>query len=180
MRIIYSAIIQREIKRTGDEDAGFRWLLKLDANTKTYAADPTQLYLKIAREEGLVTLWNLPDIILQARINGYPFGYVIPRSGTPLITDCIAIVRGTRHPEEAARFYEFVTSRESMVQQAMKFARIPTRSDIPVRELPEWISTLHLTGMEIDWTALETDEKDWMKKWDEEIKGSGSHPPPHQ
>jgi iron(III) transport system substrate-binding protein len=173
MRIIYASLIQQEERRTGKVDAGFEWLLRLDANTKGYAADPTQLYLKIAREEGLLTLWNLPDVLLQVQANGYPFGYKIPRSGTPLIVDCIAIVRGTRQRDEAERFLEFVTSKEALIRQATGFGRIPARHDIPSTELPDWISSLNLKPMDVDWPSLEHHEREWMKRWDEQVKGQG-------
>jgi len=173
MRTIFSAIIQREHKRTGDPEAGFRWLLKLDANTKTYAADPTQLYLKIAREEGVISLWNLTDVVFQSRVNGYPFGYVFPASGTPLITDCVGIVRGTGNREDAVRALECVTSIESAIKYATEFFRIPTRSDIPSSELPEWMRELSIKPMEIDWVEVEEKEKEWMKKWEDQVKGRG-------
>jgi hypothetical protein len=66
-----------------------------------------------------------------------------------------------------------------MARQARLFARIPTRRDIPAQDLPEWISALHLAGMDIDWVSLEANEKAWMKKWDEQVKGAGSHPATH-
>ena len=178
MRIIFCSLIQREARTHGSVDAGFAWLRRLDANTKDYTADPTQLYLKIAREEGEVTLWNLPDVILQSRINHYPFGYVIPSSGTPLIVDCIAIVRGSPHRAEAERFYEFVTSKQALIEQARDFGRIPARQDIPANELPEWIGKLHLTPMDVDWQSLETNEKAWMQRWDEQVKGKGDSQSP--
>jgi iron(III) transport system substrate-binding protein len=173
MRIIFSALIEREISRTGDSTAGFMWLRKLDANTKTYVADPTQLYLRVARQEAPLTVWDLPDVQLQVETNHYPFGYVIPSSGTPLVTDCIAIVKGTKHPEPARAFYEFVTSQESMIRQATGFYRIPTRKDIPASSLPQWISKLTLRPMQVNWRAIALREKDWMKEWDEQVKGSG-------
>jgi iron(III) transport system substrate-binding protein len=173
MRIIFCAIIQREIARTGDSTAGFRWLQRLDANTKTYVADPTQLYLRVARQEAPLTVWDLPDVQLQVETNHYPFGYVIPASGTPLVTDCIAIVRGAKHPDQARAFYEFVTSKQSMIRQAAGFYRIPTRRDIPASSLPNWISALTLRPMEVDWKNLALHEKEWMKEWDEQVKGSG-------
>ncbi|MBI5472121.1 MAG: extracellular solute-binding protein [Ignavibacteriae bacterium] len=173
MRIIFSSLIQREKARTGSVDAGFEWLKRLDANTKTYAADPTQLYLKIAREEGVVTLWNLPDVVIQTKINGYPFGYVIPKSGTPTITDCIAIVRGTQQRQAAEAFYEFVTSKAAMLQQAQEFYRIPSRTDLERKDLPEWIRSIEVVPMKINWQDLERNEKAWMKRWDEEVKGKG-------
>jgi iron(III) transport system substrate-binding protein len=173
MRTIFSALIARETDRTGSEDSAFAWLRRLDANTKAYVADPTQLYLRIAREEGAVTLWNLPDVIMQRRINSYPFAYVLPSSGTPLVTDGIAVVRGTRAREEAVRFCEFVTSVESMVSQAEQFGRIPARTDIPAERLPAWVRDLSLEPMALDWERLLASEQRWMKRWDEEVKGKG-------
>jgi len=52
MRAIYSAMIYRFYKKTGKTDEGYEWLKKLDANTKSYAANPTILNQKLAREKG--------------------------------------------------------------------------------------------------------------------------------
>ncbi len=174
MRMLFCALIQREIDRTGDSTAGFRWLQRLDRNTKTYAADPTQLYLKVAREEGAVSVWDLPDIVIQVQVHGYPFGYVVPRSGTPLVTDCIAIIRGTKNRQEAERFYEFVTSREAMIDQARQFFRIPTRSDISAADLPAWMDSLQLRPMNVDWQRIAGREQSWMNAWEEHVRGTGS------
>jgi iron(III) transport system substrate-binding protein len=174
MRTIFAALIQREAGRKGSTGDGFAWLARLDANTKTYTSDPTQLYLRIAREEGSLTLWDLPDVIIQRDVHGYPFGYVIPASGTPMIVDGIAIVRGTKRFQEAARFYEFVTSRESMLRQAREFYRIPARQDIEAGLLPEWLRTLRLKPMPVDWNSIAAHEKEWMRRWDETVKGRGS------
>jgi iron(III) transport system substrate-binding protein len=173
MRTIFGAIIMREQERHGSIEAGFSWLRRLDANTKTYTADPVQMYLKIAREEGLVSLWDLPDVVIQIQHNNYPFGFILPRSGTPMITDCIALVRGTKHREEAIRFYEFVTSVSSLVRQANEFSRIPARTDIPHQDLPAWLDTLHIQPMNIDWDTLGAHERGWMTRWSDEVKGKG-------
>lgn len=173
MRTIFSALIAREIGRGGTVESGLAWLQRLDANTKSYASDPTQLYLKIAREEGLVTVWDLPDVMIQVQSNNYPFGYVLPASGTPVITDAIAIVRGAKHPAEGERFYEFVTTRASMLRQAREFARIPTRTDIPPEELPGWIASLRIVPLAVNFDTLAVREKEWMSLWDERVRGRG-------
>lgn len=173
MRIIFSSMILRERERRGGTASGFDWLRKLDANTKTYSADPTQLYIAIAREEGLVTLWDLPDVMLQVESHHYPFAYVLPASGTPVITDGIALIHGAKHPEEAKQFYEFVTSRESMTRQAREFFRIPARSDIPRSDLPPWMQAIAIRALPVDFDTLEVCEKVWMKKWDEDVRGRG-------
>ncbi len=171
MRIIYSALIQRAGRLSGrGPESGFAWLLALDANTKDYTADPTQLYIRIAREEGALTLWNLPDVIIQREVNKYPFSFVVPASGTPMIVDGIAIVRGTALKEEAIRFYEFVTSREALEIQGEKYYRIPARSDV---QKPAWLGAVALQQMDVDWGEIAVSEKDWMKRWDETVKGQG-------
>jgi iron(III) transport system substrate-binding protein len=173
MRIIFSALIQRGAGDTGRIEDGMAWLGALDANTKSYVADPTQLYLKIAREDGVLSLWNLPDVIIQKELNGYPFGFRIPESGTPLIIDCIAIVRGTKHFDAAVRFYEYVTSRESLLRQAREFYRIPARQDMDRKSFPEWLKDLQFPPMSLDWDAIQRNEQEWMRYWDQNVKGRG-------
>lgn len=170
MRTIYGALILRQ----PDPEAGFRWLARLDRNVKTYTADPTQLYLRLARGEGDVTLWNLPDIQLQSDRNGYPFDYIYPASGSPVLTDAIAIVAGSRNAEAARAYYEFVTSDSAVVDQAHTFYRIPVRNDIESSLLPEWMHQEELVSMPVDWDRLGREGGDWMLRWDEEIKGRGA------
>jgi iron(III) transport system substrate-binding protein len=173
MRMMFTAIMEREFRRTGTVEAGLRWLRALDANTRAYAADPTQLYLKIAREEGDVSIWDLPDVVIQAREHGYPFGYIVPATGTPVITDGIGLIKGARHRAAAISFYEYVTSQECAILQAARFFRIPARNDIPTSSLPDWISGLRVTPMDVDWRALSLKEQEWMRLWDEQVKGRG-------
>lgn len=171
MRVIFSAMIERSLKNTGSEEAGWEWLRKLDANTSDYAADPTQMYGKLGGNNQAVTLWNMPDIILQKEKNNYPFGYVFPQSGTVVLTDGIAIVKGTKNLELAKEFYEFVTSPENLLIQAEKYHRIPARTDLPKEKLPKWISEADYTALDLDWDLIAEREAEWMKKWDAEIKG---------
>lgn len=169
MRTIFGAMIMRQ---PSVED-GYAWLARLDVNTRSYAADPTQLYLKLAREEGAVTLWNMPDTDLQIRDNGYPFGYRVPSSGTPLLTEGIALVKGGPSKERAIAFYEFVTGREALVRQANEFHRMPARTDLDPDLLPDWIKSVEIRSLDIDWDRLDQEGATWMQYWDEHIKGRG-------
>lgn len=169
MRTIFGAMILRQ----PDVEAGYAWLARLDRNVETYAADPTQLYLKLAREEGDVTLWNMPDTYIQSQDNGYPFGYIAPASGTPVLTDGIALVAGGPQPARARAFYEFVTSDSALVDQAHRFYRIPVRNTLADTELPEWMTGVDIEPMEMDWERLSREGPEWMQYWDENIKGRG-------
>ncbi len=172
MRAIFVAMILRQMQKTGRVEDGFEWLRQLDANTRSYAADPTMLYLKLARGEGDVTLWNMPDIMLQRSLYNYPFDYIIPRSGTVVVTDCIALVKGAKQPELAKAFYEFVTSKEALIRQAHEFYRIPARRDIPREKLPEWMRA-PIKVLPLDWELFAEKETEWMEYWNQHIRSRG-------
>lgn len=165
MQAIFAAMILRQ----PNEDAGFAWLKKLDAQTKTYTADPTQLYLKLARGEGDLTLWDMPDIALQKK-KGNPFAIVFPPNETPVVVDGIALIKGGKNEALAQQFYEFVTSQDAMIEQANELFRIPARTDIAPEKLPSWIKETPILPMKMDWKRVHEKSKAWMKRWDETVK----------
>ena len=95
--------------------------------------------------------------------------YAVPASGTPVITDGIAIIRGAPNPEEAKRFYEFVTTPESPAYAATKYYRIPVRTDLDRAQLPGWMNE-PFTRLEMDWELLRKNGGDWLRYWDTEIR----------
>ena len=170
MRAIWSAMIVRQ----PTEEAGFEWLARLDENTKGYAANPTALYTDLARGVADVTLWNMPDTYLQADENNYPFRFIVPESGTPVLVDGIAIPARAPQPEWGERFVEFVTTQEALLDQARRFYRIPARTDIPRDSLPDWIAETPIRAMDLDWAELAANEQAWMDRWEAEVKGRGA------
>ena len=171
MKTIYGAMVLR----AESVDAGFDWLRKLDKqNAGRYAATPLIMYQEIKGNAGDLTLWNMPDAFLQ-RKNGYPFDFVVPESGTPVVVEGIAMVNGGPNPEAAKKFYEFVTSTESLIRQAEEFDRIPVqRSDLDESKLPEWMTRQPIKAMEIDWPDFAVKSTEWITKWKNEIRGSGA------
>jgi iron(III) transport system substrate-binding protein len=171
MRAIFGAMIWRFYKETNSPAGGYDWLRKLDANVHEYTADGTLLMQKLARGEGAITLWNMPDVVInREKKNLKSIAYLIPRSGTPVITDGIAIVRGAPHEEEARRFYEFVNTPESLIYAAQTYYRIPTRTDLDRSQLPAWMNE-PFTRMQMNWELLRTEGNEWMRYWDREIRG---------
>jgi iron(III) transport system substrate-binding protein len=170
MRVIFGAMIWRYYKDSGSPDKGYEWLRKLDANVHEYTPDGTLLMQKLARREGLVSLWDMPDVRLFKEQKGLPVAYAVPASGTPVVTDGIAIIRGAANEEEARRFYEFVTTPESLVYAAKKYYRIPVRTDLDRAQLPAWMNE-PFTRLPLDWDLLRKEGGEWLRYWDTEIRG---------
>jgi iron(III) transport system substrate-binding protein len=173
MRTIFSAMIYRQ---NGGEppDAGYAWLKKLDANTVTYAANPDDMYFKIDRGVGTVTLWNLQDALIQPLKNKRPWSYVIASSGVPILIDGVGIVNNPRMKRAAEDFQNFLLEPKLQAQLAKDFYQIPA-IEVPDADKPEWLSKLDLKEMKIDWNLMGQKEKEWVEYWSKNIKGKGGN-----
>jgi iron(III) transport system substrate-binding protein len=174
MRTIFGMIMYRGLEASGDTATGYDWLRRLDAQTKEYVLNPAILYQKLARQEGLITLWNLPDV-LRAKDKGFPLDYVLPASGTPILVDGIALIKGAKRLELAAEFVDYVGSIEGQLVAARLAFRNLTRTDIPEDSLPAWLIHVNsqLEPMDLDWLLMEERGREWMRYWDNHIRGTG-------
>jgi iron(III) transport system substrate-binding protein len=175
MRAVFGFIIERGLTQTGDTGAGFAWLRRLDGQTKVYEQNPALVSEKIARQEGLVTVWDLPDVLISRR-RGMPIGYVFPKSGTVAIEDEIAVVRGTKHLAAARAFVDFAGSPEMQLAAAREVYRLPARVDLPTDSLPDWVRDVRhrMVVADVDWNLLAEHGPDWMRWWDQHVRGTGS------
>jgi iron(III) transport system substrate-binding protein len=171
MRAVWGMIIERGLQQTHDTAAGFQWLRRLDAQTKEYVLNGPLLDQKIVRQEGLVTIWDLPDILLSRR-DGLPLGYVFPKSGTPVIEDAIGVVRNARHGAQARAFVEYVGSVAAQLAATREAYRLPARLDVPVDSLPPWAREVRrvMKVADVDWDLLAERGADWMRYWDQTVR----------
>jgi iron(III) transport system substrate-binding protein len=174
MRAIWGLVLERSINATGDTGQGMAWLRRLDGQTKAYTLNPAILNARLARAEGLVTLWDLPDILI-SRSKGMPFDYTFPRSGTVVIDDAIGLVRGCRHPEAARAFIDFVGSEDGQLLAAERVFRLPARRDLPPDRVPAWVAGVEreMVVAEVDWARLARDGSAWMGYWDRHVRNTG-------
>ena len=174
LRAAWGLIIERGLRATGDTAAGFAWLRRLDAQTKEYVQNAALLDDKIVRQEGLVTIWDLPDILLSIE-HGLPLGYTFPASGTAVIPDPIAVIRGARHGDAARAFVDYIGSPDAQLLAARRVYRLPARLDIPADSLPEWARAVRrdMVVADLDWDLLARDGPGWMRWWDQTVRARG-------
>jgi iron(III) transport system substrate-binding protein len=172
MRTLFGMILARSTAETGSPERGFEWLRRLDGQTKEYVQNPALLMEKLNRQEGLITVWELTDMLWQAK-RGAPLGYRFAASGAPIIDDSVGLVKGARHAEEAKAFIDFVGSLEGQELAAREAFRLPARTDLPPEHLPQWAQEVlrDLKPAAVDWTLMGTHSQEWMATWDRTIRG---------
>jgi iron(III) transport system substrate-binding protein len=172
MRAVWGMVISRSIAETGNAQRGFAWLARLDGQTKEYVVNASILCEKVARREGLVTIWDLPDILLEKQRSPV-LAFVFPKSGSPVIDDAVGLVKGAKRTPEARALIEWLGSSEAQLLAAEKAFRLPARIDLPEEKLPAWARdvTHTLVPARLDWDLIEREGPGWMARWDREIRG---------
>jgi iron(III) transport system substrate-binding protein len=178
MRTLFGMVLARSVKETGNPERGWQWLRRFDAQTKEYVQNPALLMEKLNRQEGLITVWELTDMLWQAK-RGAPLGYRFARSGTPVIDDSIGLVRNSKHPAEAKAFIEYVGSVEGQELAAREAFRLPARTDIPPASLPPWAQEVlrDLVPADVDWPMIAAHGQEWMTTWDHTVRSRGGATP---
>lgn len=176
MRAIWGMIVERSLRATGDTAQAWAWLRRLDANTREYVLNPSLMEQKLIRQEGMVSLWDLPDILIEQG-RGSPLSYVLPSSGAPVIEDGIALVRGAGHPDAARRFIDWVGSPAAQLMATRQVYRLPARLDLPADSLPPWLQDVraHMVVEPMDWNLLAQRGSAWMQWWDRHVRNHGAN-----
>ncbi|EGB16166.1 extracellular solute-binding protein family 1 [Pseudodesulfovibrio mercurii] len=169
-RATYSALLQQYEKK-GELDKGWAFLKGVDANTKRYYGSGSLLFQAVGRKEAAISFSVLNDIIDNKTKNKMPLQFIDAASGSPVITDGIAVINNAKHPEAAKAFVEFAGSAEIQALLAQKFNRMPTLPDA-LAGAPEWMGQVTFKAMDVNWGELASRQSAWMQKWDAEIKDS--------
>jgi iron(III) transport system substrate-binding protein len=171
MRTIFSAMILRQ-SPSGSPEAGYDWLRKLDANTVIYSPTPEDMYLKLDRGVGTVTLWNLQDALIQPLKNNRPWSFVMPASGVPVLLDGVGVVNNPKSMQAAQEFQNFLLEPTLQLQLARDYYQIPAMQ-VPESGKPDWLAKLTIKELRIDWDVMGQKQMEWMKYWSQNIKGKG-------
>lgn len=156
------------ILRASSEDEGIDWLKRLHALTESYPRKPQLLFDHLKRHNTMISVWLLPDIVMQRDRHGYPFGYVVPPE-TPVIIEGIALIKDGPNVDRAKQFYEFVTTQEALAHQAKEYAKVPVRTDLDRSALPAWLQDLEVDAMEIDRGDFASNVGAWTDRWYREV-----------
>lgn len=169
-RATYSSLLQ-QFEKKGELENGWQFMKDLDANTKNYYGSGSMLFQAVGRQEAAISFMVLSSIIDNKIKNKMPLAVIDAQSGSPVITDGIALIHGAKHPGAAKAFIEFAGSAKVQAMLARKFNRLPTHPDA-LADAPKWMSETSFRVMDVDWQDLAMKQSTWMQKWDAEIKGN--------
>ena len=170
-RATYAALLQ-QFEKKNDLDGGWRFLKAMDGNMKRYYGSGSLLFQATGRKEAAISFAVLNSIIDNKMNNQMPIEPISAQSGSPVITDGIALIKGAKNPNAGKAFIEFAGSPKIQSLLAKEFNRLPTHPTA-IANAPKWMSEIQFKVMDVDWGALSDKQSEWMQKWDAEIKDTG-------
>lgn len=169
-RATYSSLLQQYDKK-GELDKGWEFLKGMDANVKRYYGSGSLQFQAVGRKEAPLSFAVLNSVIDNKIKNKIPLEIIDAESGSPVITDGIAVIKGAPHPNAAKAFVEFAGGAKAQAMLANKFNRMPTHPDA-IATAPKWMEEISFKIMDVDWGALAAKQSEWIQHWDMEIKDS--------
>jgi iron(III) transport system substrate-binding protein len=84
-------------------------------------------------------------------------------------------VRGSRQPEAARAFIDYVGGEEAQLLAAREVFRLPARRDLPADRVPAWVAGVEreMVVAPMDWPLLAREGAAWMGYWDRHVRGTG-------
>lgn len=167
-RATFSSLLQQYEKKNQLEE-GWEFMKAMDSNTKQYYGSGSLMFQAIGRKEAGISFATLNSIIDNRTKNNLPLEVVDAKSGSPVITDAIALIKNAKHPNAAKAFIDFAGNAKMQAMFANKFNRMPTHPEA-IEASPKWMANTKFEIMDVDWAALSTKQSEWMQKWDTEVK----------
>ncbi|MCT4621932.1 MAG: extracellular solute-binding protein [Marinisporobacter sp.] len=167
-RATFSSLIY-QYDKIDKMDDGWKFMSELDENTKKYYGSGSLQFQALGRKEAGISYAPLNAIVDNKMKNDLPLVVVDAESGSPIITDSIAMIKGAKNPNAAKAFVEFAGRHDIQAKLATEFNRMPTHPE-GIKNSPEWMKEKEYKMMDVDWSILSEKQSEWMQKWDTEIK----------
>lgn len=170
-RALHASLMYQFYKEGTLESDGWEFFGKLDANIKRYVYNSGLMFQAIGRQEGSIGFWVLSGVIDNIEKNNMPYTIVDSRSGSPVITDGIAIVKGTKRRDAAEAFVEWAGSPEVQLMLAEEFNRMPTHPEA-LERAPTWMQEFTYSVMDVDWGILAEKQSEWLQYYEDNVRDS--------
>lgn len=151
------------------EDEGFEFMKALHKNINQYTKSGSAPIKAAARGENTIGIVFMHDAVKQAA-SGFPIKVVAPCEGTGYEIGGMSLIKGSRNPESAKKFYDWALTADvqsrSLEVKAFQVMSNKTAESSPMA--PD-LSKLTLIDYDFKKYGSADERKRLLKKWDDEV-----------
>ncbi|WFB57963.1 ABC transporter substrate-binding protein [Paenibacillus sp. BR1-192] len=136
-----------------DDEQGWEYVKKLVANMDGKILSGSSLVQRAVPDGEFALGITLEDAALRYMEGGSQIGIIYPSEGTSAVPDGAAIIKGTKNPDEAKQFIDFIVSKDVQELVQKEFKRRSVRDDVePVEGLPQ-TADIELVDYDFSWAS---------------------------
>ncbi|MBX2883571.1 MAG: ABC transporter substrate-binding protein [Granulosicoccus sp.] len=151
------------------EEEGFEFMKALHKNINQYTKSGSAPIKAAARGENTIGIVFMHDAVKQAA-SGFPIKVVAPCEGTGYEIGGMSLIKDSRNPESAKKFYDWALNADvqsrSLEVKAFQVMSNKTAQSSPMA--PD-LSTLTLIDYDFKKYGSSAERKRLLKKWDDEV-----------
>ncbi len=151
------------------EDEGFEFMKGLHKNINQYTKSGSAPIKAAARGESTIGIVFMHDAVKQA-VAGFPIKVVAPCEGTGYEIGSMSIVKDSRNPESAKKFYDWALSAEAqtLALQVNAF-QVPSNKGSETSPSAPDLASIKLIDYDFAKYGSSDERKRLLKKWDDDV-----------
>ncbi len=155
------------------EDEAFKYMKALNANVNQYARSGIGPMAAVIRGESAIGSTVLHGVINEI-MRGFPVKAILPCEGVGYEIGSMAIIKGTRNPANARKFFDWALTREAQqIGLDIKEYAIPTNRSVPLPPQVPNLSDIRLIDYDTAKYGSSAERKRLLARWEREIDAAG-------
>jgi len=158
------------------EDEAFRYLKALDANVNQYARSGIGPMSAVIRGETAIGSTVLHGVINEI-VRGFPVKPILPCEGVGYEVGSMAIIKGTRHLDNAKKFFDWALTPEAQrIGLDLKEFAIPTNRNVALPPQVPNLADIKLISYDTAKFGSVAERKRLLARWEQEVNAGSAAP----
>lgn len=154
------------------EEKAFDYMKALHRNISQYTKSGIAPVKAVGLGETGIAIAFMHDLITQ-KLSGAPVSVIAPCEGTGYETGAVSMVRGSKVPVEAHKFFDFALSREAQeINVKLKINSIPSNTSATVSPDAPKFSEIKLINYDTVKFGSATERKRLLTRWTQEVQAA--------
>ena len=151
------------------EDEGFEFMKGLHKNINQYTKSGSAPIKAAARGENTIGIVFMHDAVKQA-VSGFPIKVVAPCEGTGYEIGAMSLIKDSRNPENAKKFYDWALQAD-VQSRALEVKAFQVMSNKSAKSSPQAPDLASIKLIDYDFTKYgsSAERQRLLKKWDDEV-----------